>query len=98
MLLGRTIVAIKVLNLQLASAFKSFDAECKALRTIRHRNLVKVISTCSNPKFIALVLQYMSNGNLDRWLYYYNYYLNLLQRVNIMVDVASVLDYLHHNL
>ncbi|XP_059462697.1 LRR receptor-like serine/threonine-protein kinase EFR [Corylus avellana] len=95
-LLDETVVAIKVLNLQLAGAFKSFDAECKVLRTIRHRNLVKVISTCSNPEFRALVLQYMSNGSLERWLYSYNYCLNLLQRVNIMVDVASALDYLHH--
>ncbi|XP_062171370.1 probable LRR receptor-like serine/threonine-protein kinase At3g47570 [Alnus glutinosa] len=91
-----TIVAVKVLNLQLVGAFKSFDAECKVLQTIRHRNLVKVISTCSNPEFRALVLQYISNGNLERWLYSHNYCLNLLQRVNIMVDVASVLDYLHH--
>ncbi|XP_059462689.1 receptor kinase-like protein Xa21 [Corylus avellana] len=96
MLLDGTIVAIKVLNLQLAGAFKSFDAECKVLRTIRHRNLVKVISTCSNPEFRALILQYMSNGSLERWLYSYNYSLTLLQRVNIMIDVASALDYLHH--
>jgi LRR receptor-like serine/threonine-protein kinase FLS2 len=98
MLFDRTIVAVKVLNLQLAGAFKIFDAECKVLRTIRHRNLVKVISTCSNPEFRALVLQYMSNGSLERWLYSYNYCLNLLERVNIMVDVASALDYLHHGL
>jgi LRR receptor-like serine/threonine-protein kinase FLS2 len=95
LLLDGTVVAIKVLNLQLAGAFKSFDVECKVLRTIRHRNLVKVISTCSNPEFRALVLQYMSNGSLERWLYSYNYCLNLLQRVNIMIDVASALDYLH---
>jgi len=93
-----TIVAIKVLNLQLSSAFKSFDAECKVLRTIRHRNLVKIISTCSNLEFRALILQYMSNGSLERWLYSYNYCLNLLQRVNIMVDIASALEYLHHGL
>jgi len=92
-----TIVAIKVLNLQLSSAFKIFDAECKVLRMIRHRNLVKVISTCSNPEFRALVLQCMSNGSLERWLYSYNYCLNLLQRVNILFDVAFALDYLHHS-
>jgi LRR receptor-like serine/threonine-protein kinase FLS2 len=97
-LLNGIIVAIKVLNLQLVGAFKSFDAECKVLRTIRHRNLVKVISTHSNPEFKALVLQYMSNGSLERCLYSYNYCLNLLQRVNIMVDIASALDYLHHDL
>ncbi|XP_062163265.1 probable LRR receptor-like serine/threonine-protein kinase At3g47570 [Alnus glutinosa] len=93
-----TIVAVKVLNLQLEVASKSFDAECEALRMIRHRNLVKVITTCSLPnlEFRALVMQYMPNGSLERWLYSHNYCLNLLQRVNIMVDVASALDYLHY--
>ncbi|KAK4604331.1 hypothetical protein RGQ29_012721 [Quercus rubra] len=91
-----TIVAIKVFNLQLESAFKSFDVECMVLRAIRHRNLVKVISTCSNTKFRALVLQYMSNGSLEKWLYSHNYCLNLVQRVSIMVDVALALDYLHN--
>jgi LRR receptor-like serine/threonine-protein kinase FLS2 len=93
-----TIIAIKVLNLQLLGAFKSFDVECKVLHAIRHRNLVKVISTCSNHEFRALILQYMLNGSLERWLYSYNYCLSLLQRVNIMVDVASALDYLHNGL
>ncbi|KAF5463999.1 hypothetical protein F2P56_014116 [Juglans regia] len=92
----RTIVAIKVLSLQLSGAFKSFDAECKVLRTIRHRNLVKVITTCTNPEFRALVLEYMSNDSLEKWLYSHNFCLDLLQRINILVDVASALDYLHH--
>ncbi|KAL0006262.1 hypothetical protein SO802_013823 [Lithocarpus litseifolius] len=91
-----TIVVVKVLNQQLEGAFRSFDAECKVLRSIRHRNLVKVISTCSNPEFRALVLQYMSNGSLERWLYSHNYCLNLVQRVSIMMDVALALEYLHN--
>ncbi|KAK2982986.1 hypothetical protein RJ640_001619 [Escallonia rubra] len=33
--------AVKVFNLQLQAAFKSFEAECEAMRNIRHRNLVK---------------------------------------------------------
>ncbi|KAG6729640.1 hypothetical protein I3842_01G039600 [Carya illinoinensis] len=95
-LFDRTIVAVKVLSLQMSGAFKSFDIECKVLRTIRHRNLVKVITTCTNPQFRAWVLEYMSKGNLEKWLYSHNYCLDLLQRINIMVDVASALDYLHH--
>jgi len=97
MLLDGTIVAIKVLNLQLSSAFKTFDVECKVLRTIRHKNLVKVVTTCSNLNFRALILQYMSNGCLEGLLYSNNYCLNLLQRVSIMIDVASALDYLHND-
>ena len=91
-----TTVAVKVLNLHLEDAFKSFDAECKVLRALRHRNLVKVISVRSSPKFKALVLQYLSNYSLEKWLYSHNYCLNLVQRVGIMVDVASALDYLHN--
>ncbi|CAL5374941.1 unnamed protein product [Camellia sinensis] len=91
-----TIVAVKVLNLQLEGAFRSFDVECKVLRTTRHRNLVGVITTCSNPKLRALVLQYMSNGSLEMWLYSHNSCLNLLQRIDIMVDVALALEYLHY--
>ncbi|RVW27307.1 putative LRR receptor-like serine/threonine-protein kinase [Vitis vinifera] len=92
-----TTVAVKVLNLRLEGAFKSFDAECKVLARIRHRNLIKVISSCSNLDVRALVLQYMSNGSLEKWLYSHNYCLNLFQRVSIMLDVALALEYLHHS-
>ncbi|XP_059669568.1 probable LRR receptor-like serine/threonine-protein kinase At3g47570 [Cornus florida] len=92
-----TNIAVKILNLQLEGAFRSFEAECSVLRTVRHRNLVKVISTCSNPELRALVLEYMPNGSLEKWLYSHNYCLNLLQRVSIMHDVALALEYLHQS-
>ncbi|PQQ21815.1 putative LRR receptor-like serine/threonine-protein kinase [Prunus yedoensis var. nudiflora] len=38
----------------------------------------------------------MPNGSLEKWLYSQNYSLNILQRMNIMIDVASALEYLHH--
>ncbi|XP_059666249.1 probable LRR receptor-like serine/threonine-protein kinase At3g47570 isoform X1 [Cornus florida] len=91
-----TILAIKVFNLQLEAASKSFDTECEMLRNIRHRNLTKVISSCSNLDFRALVLQYMPNGSLEKWLYSHNYFLNIIQRLDIMIDVACALGYLHH--
>ncbi|XP_020244327.1 LRR receptor-like serine/threonine-protein kinase EFR isoform X2 [Asparagus officinalis] len=91
------LVAIKVLNLEIEGASRSFDAECRALRMVRHRNLVRIISACSNLDFKALVIQFMPNGSLERWLYSHNYCLSLLQRINIAIDVASALDYLHHH-
>lgn len=92
---GKTI-AVKVFTLQLDAALRSFDVECEVFRSIRHRNLIKVITSCSNESFKALILEYMPNGSLEKWLYSHNYCLDVLQRLNIMIDVASALDYLHH--
>ncbi|PHT48995.1 hypothetical protein CQW23_13203 [Capsicum baccatum] len=91
-----TAIAVKVFNPQLDAAFKSFDTECKVLSSLRHRNLVKVITSCSNLDFKALVLDYMPNGSLELYLYSHNYFLDIKQRLGIMIDVACALEYLHH--
>ncbi|KAL2514600.1 putative LRR receptor-like serine/threonine-protein kinase [Forsythia ovata] len=91
-----TDVAVKVFDLQNQNAFKSFDVECEVLRNLRHRNLCKVFSTCSNQDLKALVLEYMSNGSLEKWLYSDDCLLDILQRINIMIDVACALEYLHY--
>ncbi|KAL6200289.1 hypothetical protein ACLB2K_030071 [Fragaria x ananassa] len=80
----------------LEEAFKSFDIECEMLSNIRHRNLIKIITCCSQIDFKAVVLNYMPNGSLEKWLYSPNLCLNILQRLSIMIDVASALEYLHH--
>ncbi|KAJ9691207.1 hypothetical protein PVL29_013399 [Vitis rotundifolia] len=90
-------VAIKVFNLEFQGALRSFDSECEVMQRIRHRNLVRIITCCSNLDFQALVLEYMPNGSLEKWLYSHNYFLDLIQRLNIMIDVASALEYLHHD-
>ncbi|CAI9090544.1 OLC1v1025343C1 [Oldenlandia corymbosa var. corymbosa] len=97
MLTDGTPVAVKVFNLKLSGAEKSFNTECEVMRSIRHRNLTKVITSCSNlhMDFKALVLEYMPNGSLEKWLYSHNYFLDIFQRLDIMIDVASALDYLH---
>ncbi|XP_057799530.1 probable LRR receptor-like serine/threonine-protein kinase At3g47570 [Salvia miltiorrhiza] len=92
---GKDIV-VKVFNMQLEGISRIFDVECEILRSIRHRNLTNVISSCSNEEFKALVLEYMPKGNLEKWLYSHNYCLNMMERLNIMIDVASALEYLHH--
>ncbi|CDP08221.1 unnamed protein product [Coffea canephora] len=80
---GRSI-AVKVFNLELEGVLKSFDVECEVLKNLRHRNLVKVISGCWNQDFRALVLEYMCNGSLEKWLYSDNYFLDTLQRLDII--------------
>ncbi|KAM3306657.1 hypothetical protein P3S67_013527 [Capsicum chacoense] len=91
-----TAIAVKVFNVQLDAAFKSFDTECDILRSLRHRNLVKVITSCSNRNFKALVLEHMPNGSLEKYLYWHYYFLDIRQRLSIMIDVACALEYLHH--
>ncbi|KAK4479256.1 hypothetical protein RD792_014767 [Penstemon davidsonii] len=99
-------VAVKVINLEQKGGSKSFISECLALKNIRHHNLVKVITVCSSTdfhgnEFKALVYQLMSNGSLDQWLHpeeetpHHNR-LNIIQRIDIAIDIASALYYLHH--
>ncbi|KAL6197115.1 hypothetical protein ACLB2K_032727 [Fragaria x ananassa] len=47
-------VAIKVFNLEVAGALGSFDNECQMLSNICHRNLLKIISCCSQRDFKAV--------------------------------------------
>jgi LRR receptor-like serine/threonine-protein kinase FLS2 len=89
-------IAVKIFNLQVQGGLRSFDTECEIMRNIRHRNLVKIICSCCNLDVKGLVLEYMPKGSLEKWLYSYNYFLDIIQRVNIMIDVASTIEYLHH--
>lgn len=106
-----TAIAVKVLKLQVKGASKTFLAECEALRQMRHRNLVKVLTSCSSidhhgNDFKAIVYKYMENGSLEKWLHRHENKdvdeshvarrLNMSQRLNIAIDVACGLEYLHH--
>ncbi|XP_042456466.1 receptor kinase-like protein Xa21 [Zingiber officinale] len=103
-------VAVKVFDLQQLGSSQSFSAECEALSRIRHRNLIKIITCCSSidlngDDFKALVFEFMPNKSLDRWLHphleedqhQHARNLSLTQRLNIGIDVAEALNYLHNN-
>ncbi|KAI8001773.1 putative LRR receptor-like serine/threonine-protein kinase [Camellia lanceoleosa] len=77
MFLGKMIFAAKVFKLELDGAFKSFEIECEILCNIRYRNLTKVISNCST---------------LDIKARSHNCFLDMLQRMGIMIDVACALS------
>ncbi|WRX19947.1 Serine-threonine/tyrosine-protein kinase [Theobroma cacao] len=99
-------LAVKALDLQQSKALQSFLAECETLRNIRHRNLMKIITSCfsidhKGDQFKALLMEFMPSGNLDRWLYPEDMEsglsLSSLQRLNIAIDVASAMEYLHND-
>ncbi|CAI0396757.1 unnamed protein product [Linum tenue] len=67
-------------------------AECAALKNIRHKNLVRILTVCSGiddqmNDFKALVF---ADGNEPLRS------LNFLQRLNVVIDVATAVDYIHH--
>ncbi|XP_066333487.1 receptor kinase-like protein Xa21 [Miscanthus floridulus] len=100
-------VAVKVFSLETRGAQKSFIAECSALRNVRHRNLVRILTACSSihpngNDFKALVYEFMPRGDLHNLLYSARdsegspYFIPLAQRLSIMLDVSEALAYLHH--
>ncbi|GFQ01922.1 probable LRR receptor-like serine/threonine-protein kinase at3g47570 [Phtheirospermum japonicum] len=104
--IGKTTVAVKVLKLDVRGASKSLLAECNALRGIRHRNLVKLLSICDGTDFKgqdfkALIYEFESKGSLEKWLHQNSSVeermgsLTLIERLNITIDIASALEYLH---
>ncbi|CAL4989548.1 unnamed protein product [Urochloa decumbens] len=110
LLQDRKTVAIKVFSLGTVGAHKSFIAECNALRNVRHRNLVPIITACSSidsigNDFKALVYEFMPRGDLHALLHLTRddennstlSCITLAQRLSIVVDVADALEYLHHN-
>ncbi|XP_010262817.1 PREDICTED: putative receptor-like protein kinase At3g47110 isoform X2 [Nelumbo nucifera] len=106
-ILNQVTFAVKVLNIQQQRASKSFMTECNAMRNILHRNLIKIITACSSMdvmgnEFKALVFEFMPNGSLEDWLHPGEEgntrprKLSFLEKLNIAIDVASALQYLHH--
>ncbi|XP_042056499.1 probable LRR receptor-like serine/threonine-protein kinase At3g47570 [Salvia splendens] len=96
---GETQVAVKVLNLSVRGASKSFFTECNSLKNVRHRNVLKILSVCESidfqgNEFKALVYEFKANGSLEKWLHQSGN-LELIQRLNIVIDVAQAIEYLH---
>jgi serine/threonine protein kinase len=103
-----TTAAVKVFNLEQSGSSRSFATECEALRMVRHRCLIKIITCCSSinhqgTEFKALVFEYMPNGSLHDWLHpksdmpTHRNSLSLEQRLDIIVDIVDALDYLHNH-
>ncbi|GJN00720.1 hypothetical protein PR202_ga17919 [Eleusine coracana subsp. coracana] len=104
---GATRVAVKVLDPKGGcggEVSRSFKRECEVLRRTRHRNLVRVITTCSTDSFNALVLPLMRNGSLEDRLHPPlgdddeggGGGLRFGQIMAVVGDVAEGMAYMHH--
>ncbi|CAN6349666.1 unnamed protein product [Urochloa humidicola] len=101
-----SVVAVKVFTLQQPGSARSFLAECEALRQVKHRNLISIITCCSSldsrgNDFRALVFDFMPRYSLDRWLKprsnEQTHKLSFTHLLNIAIDVADAMDYLHNS-
>ncbi|OIW14142.1 hypothetical protein TanjilG_21282 [Lupinus angustifolius] len=90
------IVAVKRCSHSGDQGKSGFLSELSIIGTLRHRNLVPLQGWCHEKGEILLVYEFMINGSLDKALYEARIPLPWCHRRKILLGVASVLAYLHH--
>ncbi|KAK4275711.1 hypothetical protein QN277_018749 [Acacia crassicarpa] len=89
-------VAVKLLSPSSKQGYKEFQSEAQLLTVIHHRNLVSLIGYCLENNMMALIYEYVDNGDLAQLLSEKNS--NVLkwnERLQIAIDAAKGLEYLH---
>ncbi|XP_034222988.1 lysM domain receptor-like kinase 4 [Prunus dulcis] len=74
------------------------STEINLLNKTSHSNLICLSGVCFHDGHWYLIYEYAVNGPLSDWIYYSNNdgkFLNWTQRIQILLDVASGLNYLH---
>ncbi|KAK4280973.1 hypothetical protein QN277_012523 [Acacia crassicarpa] len=90
-------VAVKMLSPTSSQGPREFQTEAELLMTVHHKNLVAFIGFCDDGNKMALIYEYMGNGNLKNYLSARNYRcLSWGRRLQIAIDAAQGLEYLHH--
>ncbi|KAE8646529.1 hypothetical protein Csa_016866 [Cucumis sativus] len=90
-------VAVKLLSASSRQGTKEFKAEAEILTIVHHRNLVSLIGYCDEAENKALIYEFMANGNLRKHLSDSSTtVLNWKQRLQIALDAAQGLEYLHN--
>ncbi|KAF8388903.1 hypothetical protein HHK36_025584 [Tetracentron sinense] len=89
-----TEVAVKMLSLSSTQGSKEFQTEAKLLMRVYHRNLASFVGYCNEGSNMALIYEYMANGNLEDYLTGEDA-LSWEKRLRIAVDAAQGLEYLH---
>ncbi|XP_071694609.1 receptor-like protein kinase HERK 1 [Rutidosis leptorrhynchoides] len=91
----RSTVAIKRLDRRYGQGTSEFLQEISILPYFRHQNLVTLVGFCDELHERILVYEYASNGGLDRYIGSARS-LTWAQRLQICLDAARGLDFLHN--
>ncbi|KAM0852545.1 hypothetical protein ACQ4PT_051685 [Festuca glaucescens] len=96
--LGEEKIAVKRLD-RAGQGRREFLAEVQTIGSIHHINLVRLFGFCAEKSHRLLVYEYMSNGSLDKWIYYRKDntapLLEWKVRCKIITHIAKGLSYLH---
>ncbi|XP_010462030.1 PREDICTED: probable LRR receptor-like protein kinase At1g51890 isoform X3 [Camelina sativa] len=96
--LDDTQVAVKMLSHSSAQGYKEFKAEVELLLRVHHRHLVGLVGYCDDGDNLALIYEYMANGDLRENMSG-KLSVNVLSwetRMQIAVEAAQGLEYLHN--
>ncbi|KAJ0512089.1 putative protein kinase RLK-Pelle-LRR-I-1 family [Helianthus annuus] len=88
----KTIVA-KRLDTRFGQGEQQFFSELQILLEYNHENVIRLVGYCDENDEKVLIYEYMSKGSLDRYLN--DTSLTWVKRLNICIDVARALDFLH---
>ncbi|XP_054818570.1 senescence-induced receptor-like serine/threonine-protein kinase isoform X3 [Prosopis cineraria] len=88
-------VAVKLLSPSSKQGYKEFQSEAQLLAVIHHRNLVSLVGYCYENNIKALIYEYVDNGDLRQLLEKNSNVLKWNQRLQVAIDTAKGLEYLH---
>ncbi|CAB4302971.1 unnamed protein product [Prunus armeniaca] len=94
-----TQVAVKMLSPTSGQGYQQFQAEVKLLIRVHHRNLTSLVGYCNEGTNMALIYEFMANGDLESHLLGADSNANVLTwegRLQIATDAAQGLEYLHN--
>ncbi|VVB00519.1 unnamed protein product [Arabis nemorensis] len=91
-------VAVKMLSHSSAQGYKEFKAEVELLLRVHHRHLVGLVGYCDDGDNLALIYEYMANGDLKENMSGKRggNVLTWENRMQIAVEAAQGLEYLHN--
>ncbi|KAL5575543.1 hypothetical protein UlMin_017242 [Ulmus minor] len=93
-----TQVAVKMLSPSSVQGYQQFQAEVKILMRVHHRNLTSLVGYCNEGTNMALIYEFMANGDLGQHLSGDGnaQFTSWDMRLQIARDAAQGLEYLHN--
>ncbi|XP_071719648.1 uncharacterized protein [Rutidosis leptorrhynchoides] len=86
----------KRLDIRGGQGEKQFQNELQILSDYKHSNIISLVGYCAENDAKIIVYEYAPRGSLDRYLS--DTRLDWMKRLNICIDVATALDFLHRGI